>query len=165
MERITSGQKYRICHWEFVWTLCNHRQGGAKSFRKQKTFGAKDVISEKSDFRHLNGLSRDEVISYFKSEISKLKGWTNLHCKRKTEELFRFKREKGSHSLNNDMEFEPLRKKIPEIISRMDQIIFQEYKGTCDLHDSWWARWKMQTDKKNRCFVLWKSASTRIAWR
>jgi len=65
--------KLALCHWEFVWTLCNHRQGGAESFRKQKTFGAKDVISEKSDFRHLNGLSRDEVISYFKSEISKLK--------------------------------------------------------------------------------------------
>ena len=77
------------------------------------------------------------MISYFKSEISKLKGCTNLHCKRKTEELFRFKREKGSHSLNNDVEFEPLRKKIPEIISRMDQIISKNIKvaAICMTHD------------------------------
>jgi len=112
------------------------RAEDSKSFRKQKSFGAKDVISEKSDFRHLKGMSRDEVISYFKSEISKLKRMHESALQEKTEELFRFKREKGSHSLKNDVEFEPLRKKIPEIISRMDQIIFQEYKGTCDLHDS-----------------------------
>ncbi|PAN44686.1 hypothetical protein PAHAL_9G061700 [Panicum hallii] len=113
------------------------RAEDSKSFRKQKSFGAKDVISEKSDFRHLNGMSRDEVISYFKSEISKLKRMHESALQEKTEELFRLKREKGSHSLKNDVEFEPLRKKIPEIISRMDQIISKNIKvpAICMTHD------------------------------
>ncbi|OEL23453.1 hypothetical protein BAE44_0015528, partial [Dichanthelium oligosanthes] len=113
------------------------RAEDSKSFRKQKSFGAKDVISEKSDFRHLNGMTREEVISYFKSEISKLKRMHESALQERTEELFRFKREKGSHSLKNDVEFEPLRKKIPEIISRMDQIISKNIKvpAICMTHD------------------------------
>ncbi|CAN6281096.1 unnamed protein product [Urochloa humidicola] len=113
------------------------RAEDSKSFRKQKSFGAKDVISEKSDFRHLNGRSKEEVISYFKSEISKLKRMHESALQEKTEELFRFKREKGSHSLKNDVEFEPLRNKIPEIISRMDQIISKNIKipAICMTHD------------------------------
>uniref|UniRef100_A0A0A8ZMA9 Uncharacterized protein n=1 Tax=Arundo donax TaxID=35708 RepID=A0A0A8ZMA9_ARUDO len=108
-----------------------------KSFRKQKSFGAKDVISEKSDFRHLNGRTREEVISYFKSEISKLKRMHESALQEKTEELFRFKREKGSHALKNDVEFEPLRKKIPEIMLKMDQIISKNIKipAVCMTHN------------------------------
>lgn len=113
------------------------RAEDSKSFRKQKSFGAKDVISEKSDFRHLNGMTREQVISYFKSEIGKLKRMHESALQEKTEELFRFKREKGSHSLKNDIEFEPLRKKIPEIVLRMDQIISKNIKipAICMTHD------------------------------
>ncbi|CAD6206932.1 unnamed protein product [Miscanthus lutarioriparius] len=113
------------------------RAEDSKSFRKQKSFGAKDVISEKSDFRHLNGMTREQVISYFKSEISKLKRMHESALQEKTEELFRLKREKGSHSLKNDIEFEPLRKKIPEIVLRMDQIISKNIKvpAICMTHD------------------------------
>ncbi|KAF8709984.1 hypothetical protein HU200_029706 [Digitaria exilis] len=113
------------------------RAEDSKSFRKQKSFGSKDVISEKSDFRHLNGRTREDVISYFKSEISKLKRVHESALQEKTEELFRFKREKGSHSLRNDVEFEPLRKKIPEIISRMDDLISKNLKvpAICMTHN------------------------------
>ncbi|KAL6893950.1 hypothetical protein ACP4OV_008048 [Aristida adscensionis] len=113
------------------------RSEESKSFRKQKSFGAKDVISEKSDFRHLNGMGREEVISYFKSEIGKLKRMHESALQEKTEELFRVKREKGSHALKTDVEFEPLRKKIPEIISRMDHIISKNIKmpAVCMTHD------------------------------
>ncbi|KAG0547315.1 hypothetical protein BDA96_01G069100 [Sorghum bicolor] len=113
------------------------RPEDSKSFKKQKSFGAKDVISEKSDFRHLNGMTTEQVISYFKSEISKLKRMHESALQEKTEELFRFKREKGSHSLKNDIEFEPLRKKIPEIVLRMDQIISKNIKipAICMTHD------------------------------
>ena len=41
----------------------------SKNFRKHES----RVISEKSDFRHLNAMMKEEIISYFKSEISKLK--------------------------------------------------------------------------------------------
>jgi hypothetical protein len=109
----------------------------SKSFRKQKSFGSKGVISEKSGFRHLNGMNREEVISYFKSEIGKLKRMHESALQEKTEELFRFKREKGSQALKNDVEFEPLRNKIPEIVSRMDQIIYKNIKipTICMTHD------------------------------
>ena len=108
-----------------------------KSFRKQKSFGAKDVISEKSDFHHLNGMTREQVITYFKSEISKMKRMHKSALQEKTEELFKLKREKGSHSLKNDIEFEPLRKKIPELVLRMDQIISKNIKvpAICMTHD------------------------------
>ncbi|KAF7061329.1 hypothetical protein CFC21_068029 [Triticum aestivum] len=96
-----------------------------KSFRKQKSM----VISEKSDFRHLNAMTREETISYFKSEISKLKRAHELALQEKTEELFKLKREKGSLALQNDVEFEPLRKKIPQIIARMDQIMSKNIKA------------------------------------
>ncbi|VAI37580.1 unnamed protein product [Triticum turgidum subsp. durum] len=97
----------------------------SKSFRKQKSM----VISEKSDFRHLNAMTREETISYFKSEISKLKRAHELALQEKTEELFKLKREKGSLALQNDVEFEPLRKKIPQIIARMDQIMSKNIKA------------------------------------
>ncbi|KQK12881.1 hypothetical protein BRADI_1g06570v3 [Brachypodium distachyon] len=100
------------------------RSEGSKSFRKQKSM----VISEKSDFRHLNAMTKEETISYFKSEISKLKRTHELALQEKTEELFKLKREKGSLALQNDVEFEPLRRKIPEIITRMDKIISKNIK-------------------------------------
>ncbi|TVT98417.1 hypothetical protein EJB05_56278 [Eragrostis curvula] len=123
------------------------RAEGSKSFRKQKSFGSKDVISEKSDFRHLNAMNREEVIGYFKSEIGKLKRMHESALQEKTEELFRFKREKGSQALKNDVEFEPLRKKIPEIASRMDQIISKNIKipAVCMTHDELDERCRLAT--------------------
>jgi hypothetical protein len=123
------------------------RAEGSKSFRKQKSFGVKDVISEKSDFRHLNALNREGVISYFKSEIGKLKRMHESALQEKTEELFRFKREKASQALKNDAEFEPLRKKIPEIVSRMDHIISKNIKipAVCMTHDELDERCRLAT--------------------
>ncbi|KAG8100754.1 hypothetical protein GUJ93_ZPchr0013g37072 [Zizania palustris] len=89
----------------------------------QKSVCPREVISEKSDFRHLKGMNREEMITYFRYEISKLKRLHELLLQEKTEELFKFKREKGSLALKHDAEFEPLRKKVLEIISRIDQII------------------------------------------
>lgn len=82
-------------------------------------------------------MTKEETISYFKSEMSKLKRMHELALQEKTEELFKFKREKGSLALKNDVEFEPLRKEIPEIISRMDQIISKNIKipALCMTHD------------------------------
>ncbi|KAL5198819.1 hypothetical protein ABZP36_002331 [Zizania latifolia] len=89
----------------------------------QKSVCPREVISEKSDFRHLKGMTREKMINYFRSEISKLKRLHELLLQEKTEELFKFKGEKGSLALKHGTEFEPLRKKVPEIISRIDQII------------------------------------------
>uniref|UniRef100_A0A0D9WVG2 WPP domain-associated protein n=1 Tax=Leersia perrieri TaxID=77586 RepID=A0A0D9WVG2_9ORYZ len=89
----------------------------------QKSVCPREVISEKSDFRHLKGMNREDMIRYFRFEISKLKRLHELSLQEKTEELFKFKREKASLALKHDPEFESLRKKVPEIISRIDLII------------------------------------------
>ncbi|TVU41172.1 hypothetical protein EJB05_14671 [Eragrostis curvula] len=89
----------------------------------QKSISPSEVISEKSDFRHLKGMARQEMLNYFRSEISKLKRLHELDLQERTEELFKFKREKWSLALKYDVEFEPLRKKFPEVISRFDQIM------------------------------------------
>ncbi|KAG0541630.1 hypothetical protein BDA96_02G033400 [Sorghum bicolor] len=89
----------------------------------QKSISPSEVISERSDFRHLKGMTRHEMLNYFRSEISKLKRLHELDLQEKTEELFKFKREKWSLALKYDVEFEPLRRKFPEVISRFDQIM------------------------------------------
>ncbi|KAJ1287728.1 hypothetical protein BS78_02G033000 [Paspalum vaginatum] len=94
-----------------------------KNSATQKSISPSEVISEKSDFRHLKGMARQEMLNYFRSEISKLKRLHELDLQEKTEELFKFKREKWSLALKYDVEFEPLRKKFPEVISRFDQIV------------------------------------------
>lgn len=94
-----------------------------KNSATQKSISPSEVISEKSDFRHLKGKPRQEILNYFRSEISKLRRLHELDLQEKTEELFKFKREKWSLALKYDVEFEPLRKKFPEVISRFDQIM------------------------------------------
>lgn len=89
----------------------------------QKSISPSEVISERSDFRHLKGMTRQEMLNYFRSEISKLKRLHELDLQEKTEELFKFKREKWTLALKYDVEFEPLRRKFPEVISRFDQIM------------------------------------------
>ncbi|KAI5012516.1 hypothetical protein ZWY2020_024782 [Hordeum vulgare] len=99
-----------------------------KKSATQRSISPREVISEKSDFRHLKGLTREEIINYFRSEISKLKRLHELYLQDKTEELFKFKREKASLDLKHDVEFEHLRKKVPDIISRVDTIISNTIK-------------------------------------
>ncbi|CAM0905327.1 unnamed protein product [Alopecurus aequalis] len=99
-----------------------------KNSATQRSISPREVISERSDFRHLKGMAREEIINYFRSEISKLKRLHELYLQDKTEELFKFKREKASLDLKHDVEFEPLRKKVPCIISKVDQIISNTIK-------------------------------------
>ncbi|KAM0846741.1 hypothetical protein ACQ4PT_055496 [Festuca glaucescens] len=99
-----------------------------KNSATQRSISPREVISEKSDFWHLKGMAREEIINYFRSEISKLKRLHEMYLQDKTEELFKFKREKTSLDLKHDVEFEPLRKKVPDIISRVDQIISNAIK-------------------------------------
>jgi len=99
-----------------------------KKSATQRSISPREVISEKFDFRHLKGSTREEIINYFRSEISKLKRLHELYLQDKTEELFKFKREKASLDLKHDVEFEHLRKKVPDIISRVDAIISNTIK-------------------------------------
>uniref|UniRef100_A0A0A9EGR5 Uncharacterized protein n=1 Tax=Arundo donax TaxID=35708 RepID=A0A0A9EGR5_ARUDO len=50
----------------------------------QKSVSPSEVVSEKSDFRHLKGMTRQEMLNYFRSEISKLKRLHELDLQEKT---------------------------------------------------------------------------------
>ncbi|XP_062189088.1 WPP domain-associated protein-like [Phragmites australis] len=123
----------RSDRWKFSFfgkrTCEDHSPSSVEENRNsatQKSISPSEVISEKSDFKHLKGMTRQEMLNYFRSEISKLKRLHELDMQERTEELFKFKREKWSLALKYDVEFEPLRKKFPEVISRFDLIMSNE---------------------------------------
>jgi hypothetical protein len=120
----------RSDRWKFSFfgkkTRDNHSPSSGEvnmSSATQKSISPSEVISEKSDFRHLKGMAPQDMLNYFRSEISKLKRLHEIDLQERTEELFKFKREKWSLALKYDVEFEPLRKKFPEVISRFDKIM------------------------------------------
>ncbi|KAG0451177.1 hypothetical protein HPP92_026552 [Vanilla planifolia] len=73
--------------------------------------------------------TKEELIGYFKTEIAKMKRQHDIALQEKTEELFCLKREflkeKGSNHLNfkKDKEFELMKKRIVEIVAKMDDIL------------------------------------------
>lgn len=86
-------------------------------------------VADPSQLKHLN---RDEVISYYKTEMIKMRRQHDLALQEKTEELFKLKREflreKGSSLFKKDKEFELLKKKIPEVILKLDDILLVKEK-------------------------------------
>ncbi|KAF3321644.1 WPP domain-associated protein-like protein [Carex littledalei] len=79
---------------------------------------------ENRDFSHVKFMTKEEIIKYFKSEMINMRRQHDLILSKKTEELFRYKREvpKGLLFVRKDKEFESLRKRITDIISKLDEI-------------------------------------------
>ncbi|KAJ1702732.1 hypothetical protein LUZ63_002511 [Rhynchospora breviuscula] len=79
---------------------------------------------ENRDFTHVKFMTKDEIINYFKSEMINMRRQHDLVLHKKTEELFRYKREipKGLSFVRKDKEFESLRKRITDLISKLDEI-------------------------------------------
>ncbi|XP_019425669.1 PREDICTED: WPP domain-associated protein-like isoform X2 [Lupinus angustifolius] len=78
----------------------------------------------------LKHMSRDELITYFNSEITKMRRNHESQVQEMTEENFRLRREvlnlkeRGSHSpMKKDKDFDLLRKKISDAISKLDKIL------------------------------------------
>ncbi|KAJ3670012.1 hypothetical protein LUZ60_010336 [Juncus effusus] len=82
------------------------------------------IKPENRDFSHCKSMSKEEMIHYFKSEMINMKRQYDLALQEKTEELFRYKREipKGLLFFKKDKEFDSLRKKITDIIAKLDEI-------------------------------------------
>ncbi|KAG1331867.1 WPP domain-associated protein [Cocos nucifera] len=102
-------------------------------------------ISEKSggsvqptqtDSPQLKCMTKDDLIAYYKTEMTKMKRQHDSALQEKTEELFSLKREflreKGSNPshFRKDKEFELLRKKVVEFISKLNDIILEKDKLT-----------------------------------
>ncbi|XP_048132002.1 WPP domain-associated protein isoform X2 [Rhodamnia argentea] len=87
-------------------------------------------MPENLDPAQLKHMPRDELISYFKSEMTKMKRYYESKVQEKTEEVFTLKREylkeRGSSStVRKDKEFEGLKRKIPEVVLKLDDILME----------------------------------------
>lgn len=76
---------------------------------------------------HLSHMKKEEFFSYLKNEVMKMNMNHEVALQQKTEELFKAKRQllkiKDSMSLKKDSELEILRKKIPEFLLKLDNVI------------------------------------------
>ncbi|KAE9594837.1 hypothetical protein Lal_00013215 [Lupinus albus] len=91
---------------------------------------SKNSKHENLDPSLLKHESREELITYFNSEITKMRRNHECQLQEMTEENFRLKREvlnlkeRGSHLLlKKDKDFDLLKKKIPHVISKLDKIL------------------------------------------
>ncbi|VVA99214.1 unnamed protein product [Arabis nemorensis] len=84
----------------------------------------------------LRHLSHEELINHFKNEMNQMKREHDYRIQEVTEEYFSIKRrclnleKRGSFScLKKDKEFDVLRKKIPDIISKLDKVLSEDEKS------------------------------------
>lgn len=90
---------------------------------------------ESYDAAQLKHLSKEELVGYFNNIITKMRRNHESTVQKLTEELFSLKREylkeRGSSLPHKkDKEFDILRKKIPDIILKLDNILMQKEKLT-----------------------------------
>ncbi|KAJ6815495.1 WPP domain-associated protein-like [Iris pallida] len=102
-------------------------ENGTGSIKKCKDIAQPMVdVVDASQLKHL---SKDELVSYYKTEVLKMRRQHESALHEKTEQLFRLKRqllkEKGS-PFRRDREFELLKKKIPEVILKLDGILLDK---------------------------------------
>ncbi|KAJ9163205.1 hypothetical protein P3X46_022901 [Hevea brasiliensis] len=91
------------------------------------------VVPENMDYAQLKHFSKEELFNYFKSEMTKIRRDHELKVQQMTEEFFSLKREylkeRGSSvPVRKDKEFDSLRKKIPEVILKLDGILMENEK-------------------------------------
>ncbi|POO00988.1 WPP domain-associated protein [Trema orientale] len=89
--------------------------------------------SENSVPGRLKHMSKDELVAYYNNEMTKMKRNHESKVQEMTEDYFSLKREylkeKGSSSLlKKDKEFDMLRKKIPEVILKLEGILAENEK-------------------------------------
>ncbi|KAF8041693.1 hypothetical protein BT93_A0330 [Corymbia citriodora subsp. variegata] len=78
----------------------------------------------------LRDMSKGELIDYFKAEMTKMKRFHESKIHEKTEELFSLKREYSkergtSLTVRKDKAFEGLKRKIPEVLSKLGDILME----------------------------------------
>lgn len=109
--------------------LSNHM---APSTGNGKHEMSKTNLPENVDPARLKHLNRDELINHFNTEMTKMSRNHESLVHEITEENFTLKREllkeKEKSSLKKDKEFDILRKKIPDIILKLDDILMENEK-------------------------------------
>ncbi|KAL0695788.1 hypothetical protein Bca4012_062968 [Brassica carinata] len=121
-----------------IKTLEDHEGTGLLKVKVSGSLGKHigSVTSSKlENLEYLSQLSRDQLISHFQTEMSQLKREHECTMQEMTEEYFSIKRRclkleecGSSSSLNKDKDFDLLRKKIPDIISKLDKLVLEDEK-------------------------------------
>ncbi|KAF6154951.1 hypothetical protein GIB67_018388 [Kingdonia uniflora] len=120
----------------------NGSHEGDEEWNKKDHFRRKGLGSPKStkdedvvETTQLDLMSKDKVISYFQSKITKMKRNHETEVHDVAEEYFRLRREflkergrSSSLSLRKEKELEFLRKKIPNVILKLDDILIENEK-------------------------------------
>lgn len=111
-----------------------------KAFGNQVTNGENGTVNESDihvaesfDFHSLKHMKNKELVDYFNDIITKMKRDHESALHQRTEEYFRLKREflkeKGySMTHRKDEEFDVLRKKIPKVISKLEDFLKENEK-------------------------------------
>lgn len=92
------------------------------------------TIPENLDVAQLKHMTKDELVNYFKIEMGKMKRDHDYMIHEMTEDYFSLKREylrerSSSWPLRKDKEFDTLRKMIPDIILKLDNILVENEKN------------------------------------
>ncbi|CAA7404911.1 unnamed protein product [Spirodela intermedia] len=105
---------------------------------EEKSGNTAPEIAESSLLLHL---SKEELISHYKTEISEMKRQLESSIQEKTEELFRWKRqflkERGFSHTKKEKELEALKKRLPDISLRLDGVLLEakNFYAVQDDHD------------------------------
>ncbi|XP_020673795.1 WPP domain-associated protein [Dendrobium catenatum] len=104
------------------------------------------------DSPQLMCMTKEELITYFKTEMAKMKRQHDVALQEKTEELFSIKRlffkEKGSNLSNfkKDKEAELMKKRIAETVSKLDDIILENENISTIFYDEGLCSFKEKID-------------------
>ncbi|KAL5977113.1 hypothetical protein ACLOJK_021455 [Asimina triloba] len=114
----------------------------------EKSYKSNNSMPDIFESAQLKHMTWEELITYFNTEITKMKRNHELAVREITEEYFTFRREslkeKGSSHLRKEKDLEGLRKKIPEVILKLDDILEEneklvtasdDYESICMLKD------------------------------
>ncbi|KAH6774944.1 hypothetical protein C2S52_012505 [Perilla frutescens var. hirtella] len=109
--------------------VANHATPPTSLYGENGTVDEANVhVAESYDFQQLKHMGKEELVGYFNNIITKMKRDHESDLHKNTEEYFRLKREylkvKGSFATHRkDEEFDALRKKIPEVISKLEDFL------------------------------------------
>ncbi|KAG1348239.1 WPP domain-associated protein [Cocos nucifera] len=98
----------------------------------EKSEDSGKVMLEVAELSQLKHMTKEELVSYFKTEMTKMRRHHESALQEKTEDLFRLKRDflkkKGSSPFRKDKDYELLKKKIPEVILKLNEILLEKEK-------------------------------------
>ncbi|XP_042520688.1 WPP domain-associated protein-like isoform X2 [Macadamia integrifolia] len=119
--------------------VCNHISLPASLQMENDKLEPKSSVLDRMDSAQLKCMSSDELISLFKAEMVNMKRNHESMLQQKTEAYFSLWREllkRGPLSVRKDKEFDSLKKKIPEVIVKLDDILNKKKEFTVSYEDS-----------------------------